>query len=248
MKRRSFIKIAAAGAGAIIAPTIVPSTVFGKSAPSNKIQIGQIGFGRIARSHDLPDTMWDDRSRVISVCDVDSKRATDGKRFIDSFYAGKTGNKKYIDTRIFSDYKEMLQSREIDAVIISTPDHWHAQPAVEAAVAGKDIYLQKPTSLTIKEGRILSNIVQKKEVILQVGTQQRSSAQFRIAAELVRNGKIGRIHTVKIGLPGDPPGPETEEMPIPENLDYDMWLGSTPEVYYTETRVHPQHDYSRPGW
>jgi predicted dehydrogenase len=248
MERRKFIKSAAIGAGVFAVPTIVPSSVFGKSAPSNKIQIGQIGFGRIARIHDLPDTMRNDAARVFAVCDVDRIRANDGKNFIDRYYADKKGKKKYMDTRIFDDYREMLQSKDLDAVIISTPDHWHAQPAVEAALAGKDIYLQKPTSLTISEGRILSDIVRKKNVILQMGTQQRSSPQFRIAAELVRNGRIGKIHTVKIGLPGDPAGPETKEMPIPENLNYDKWLGSTPEVYYTETRVHPQDGYSRPGW
>ena len=94
----------------------------------------------------------------------------------------------------------------------------------------------------------MSDIVRKQGVILQVGTQQRSSPQFRIAAELVKNGRIGKLHTVKIGLPGDPSGPEAPEMPIPKNLNYDMWLGSTPEVYYTEMRVHPQNDYGRPGW
>ena len=110
----------------------------------------------------------------------------------------------------------MLTDPEIDAVIISTPDHWHSQPAMEAALAGKDIYLQKPTSLTIEEGRQLSDIVHRQGVILQLGTQQRSSPQFRIAAELVRNGRIGRLHTVKVGLPGDPSGPEAEEMPVPD--------------------------------
>jgi len=242
------MKTAAAGAGALVLPTIVPLTVFGKTAPSNKIQIGQIGFGRIAKTHDLPETMKYDMARVVAVCDVDSKRAADGKQFIDGFYARSTGKKKYMDTKIYDDYREMLLRKDLDAVIISTPDHWHAQPAVEAALAGKDIYLQKPTSLTIKEGRILSDIARKKGVVLQMGTQQRSSPQFRIAAELVRNGRIGKLHTVKIGLPGDPAGPETSPMPVPANLNYDMWLGSTPDVYYTETRVHPQHDYSRPGW
>ncbi|MCF8225802.1 MAG: Gfo/Idh/MocA family oxidoreductase [Bacteroidales bacterium] len=248
MKRRKFIRSAAVGAGVFAMPAVVPSTVFGKSAPSNRIQIGQIGFGRIARSHDLPETMKYESAQVVGVCDVDSKRAADGKKFIDAFYAKKTGKQRYADTRIYETFSDLINSSRIDAVIISTPDHWHAQPAVEAALAGKDIYLQKPTSLTIREGRILSDIVRKKGVILQMGTQQRSSPQFRIAAELVRNGRIGKLHTVKIGLPGDPPGPETSEIPVPPNLDYDMWLGSTPEVYYTETRVHPQQDYSRPGW
>jgi predicted dehydrogenase len=140
---------------------------------------------------------------------------------------------------------------EIDAVIISTPDHWHAQIAMEAALAGKDIYLQKPNSLTIKEGRQLSNVINQTGRILQIGSQQRSInpwPQFKRACELVRNGRIGQITNVEIGLPGDPGGPEEPEMDIPGNLDYDMWLGSTPEVYYTEKRVHPQKDFSRPGW
>jgi len=115
-------------------------------------------------------------------------------------------------------------------------------------LAGKDNYLQKPTSLTIAEGRLLSDIARQKGTILQMGTQQRSSKQFRIAAELVRNGRIGEIHTVKVGLPGDPSGPEAAEMPIPENLNYDMWLGETPYVYYTEIGVHPAKGYGRPGW
>lgn len=248
MQRRKFIKSAAAGAGAFAIPTIVPASVFGKTAPSNRIQIGQIGCGRIARTHDLPNTMQYDVAKVIGVCDVDSKRAREGKELVDKFYSEKTGKSRYNDTKVYDTYQEMLASKEIDAVLISTPDHWHAQPAVEAALAGKHIYLQKPTSLTIKEGRILSDIVKREGITLQMGTQQRSSPQFRIAAELVRNGRIGALHTVKIGLPGDPSGPETEPMPVPANLNYDMWLGSTPEVYYTETRVHPQDGYSRPGW
>ena len=109
-----------------------------------------------------------------------------------------------MNVKIYEDYRKLLQNPDIDAVIISTPDHWHAQPAIEAALAGKDIYLQKPTSLTIKEGRLLSDVVKRQKVILQVGTQQRSMPQFRIAAELVRNGRIGKLETVKIGLPGDP--------------------------------------------
>lgn len=230
-------------------PTIVPSTVFGRNAPSEKINIGQIGFGRIAYTHDLPETLKYDSARVIAVADLDTNRAAQGKKFLDNFYSKKTGKADYINSKIYDDYRKMLQDPGIDAVIISTPDHWHAQPAIEAALAGKDIYLQKPTSLTIKEGRLLSDIVRKKKVILQVGTQQRSMPQFRIAAELVRNGRIGKLHTVKIGLPGDPAGPEAPEMPVPQNLNYDMWLGSTENVYYSEMRVHPQNSLTdRPGW
>ena len=249
MKRRKFIGKTALGTLASVGlPSIVPASVFGKNAPSNKINIGQIGCGRIARSHDLIDTMAYDVANVIAVCDLDSKRMKDAKELVDKFYQEKKGKINYRGTKVYGDYREMLMDKDIDAVLISTPDHWHAQPAMEAAIAGKDIYLQKPTSLTVKEGRQLVNAVQKNKVILQVGTQQRAMPQFRIAAELVRNGRIGNLHTVKIGLPGDPSGPEALAMPIPKNLNFDMWLGSTPEVPYTEIGVHPQEGYGRPGW
>ncbi|WP_268033692.1 Gfo/Idh/MocA family protein [Algoriphagus sp. PAP.12] len=247
MKRRDFIMKTAVAGAAFGFPTIVPASVFGKNAPSNKINIGQIGCGRIARDHDMPGTWRHDEARIIAVSDLDSKRMADGKKYVEEYYTKKMGT-PYIDVKQYGDYREMLLNPDIDAVVISTPDHWHSQPAMEAALAGKHIYVQKPTSLTIKEGRQLVDVVNKTGVVLQLGTQQRSSEQFRIAAELVRNGRIGKLHTVRIGLPGDPAGPEAPEMPIPSNLNFDMWLGSTPEVPYTEIGVHPQHDYSRPGW
>ncbi len=249
MKRRIFLKNAsAAAAGAIVVPTLVPSSVFGKNAPSNRINIGQIGCGRIARSHDMAETLKYDRATIMAVCDVDSKRMADGKKLVEGYYNKKTGSNNAVDVKIYGDYRELLLDKDIDAVMISTPDHWHSQPAMEAALAGKDIYLQKPTSLTVEEGRLLSDIVHRQGVILQVGTQQRSDAQFRRAAELVRNGRIGKVHTVKIGLPGDPSGPVFETSPVPKNLNFAMWLGSTPELEYKEKLVHPQNDYSRPGW
>jgi len=251
MKRRTFLKSSAAtAAGAIVAPTIIPSHVLGKHAPSNKIRIGQIGFGRIAMTHDLPESLRHEVAMGVAVADVDIKRATLGRDWIAKFYAdkGKTG---YPDVAVYQDYREMLQDKSIDAVIISTPDHWHAQPAMEAALAGKDIYLQKPASLTIAEGRQMSDIVHRTGVIFQQGSQQRGTSpwpQFHRACELVRNGRVGELQKIEIGLPGDPGGSEELKMPVPENLNYDMWLGSTPMQYYTEKRVHPQHDFSRPGW
>ncbi|MGR3811252.1 Gfo/Idh/MocA family protein [Jiulongibacter sp. NS-SX5] len=232
-------------AAAIALPTIVPSTVFGKNAPSNKIQVGQIGCGRIARGHDMPGTMQHDVSRIISVCDLDSNRTKDGKKLVEDYYKKKGTS---VDVTMYDDYREMLLNKELDAVIISTPDHWHAQPAIEAALAGKHVYLQKPTSLTIAEGRLLSDVIHRTGKILQVGTQQRSSPQFRYAAELVRNGRIGKLHTVKVGLPGDPGGPLAETQPVPAGFNFDMWLGSTPEMPYSEMLVHPQKGYGRPGW
>ncbi|WP_372932804.1 Gfo/Idh/MocA family protein [Mariniphaga sediminis] len=249
MGRRNFLKNTTLTAtGTLIIPTIVPSSVFGKNAPSNKIHVGQIGCGRIARSHDMAETLKYDVARMVAVSDVDNKRMADGKKLVEDFYKEKTGSSNPIDVKMYTDYKDMLSDKNIDAVVISTPDHWHAQPAIEAALAGKDIYLQKPTSLTVEEGRLLSDMVHQQGVILQVGTQQRSWAQFRRAAELVRNGRIGKVHTVKIGLPGDPSGPVFQTGPVPSSLNFDMWLGSTPEVEYKENLVHPQNDYSRPGW
>lgn len=246
LNRRNFIKKTTATTFAAVAlPCIVPASVLGKNAPSNKIQIGQIGCGRIARAHDMPGTMQHEVSQMIAVCDLDRNRMKDGKQLVDQFYNDKG---KKVDTQMFENYQEMLTSKEIDAVIISTPDHWHAQPALEAALANKHVYLQKPTSLTVEEGRLLSNIVQQQNVILQVGTQQRSSKQFKDAAELVRNGRIGKIHTVKVGLPGDPGGPTAVSEAVPENLNFDAWLGSTPEMNYSEMLVHPKTGYSRPGW
>jgi myo-inositol 2-dehydrogenase / D-chiro-inositol 1-dehydrogenase len=250
MKRRHFLKSAVStAAGALVAPAILPARAHAGSSAGDKINIGQIGCGRIARDHNLPEILKYDTARVVAVCDLDRRRMADGKKMIEEYYAKKSGSAHSVDVRMFADYREMLRDPSIDAVIISTPDHWHAQPAIEAALAGKDIYIQKPLTLTVREGRLLSDVVARKKVILQVGAQCRSSdPQYRKAAELVRNGRIGKLHTVKLGMAGDPPGPEVKEMPVPESLDYNTWLGSTPEVFYHELRVHPQKDYSRPGW
>jgi myo-inositol 2-dehydrogenase/D-chiro-inositol 1-dehydrogenase len=252
MNRRTFIQTTAVAATGLLGlPTIVPSVVFGNSRPNDKIQIAQIGMGRIAREHDLPEVIKHDLCRVVAVADLDSKRGAEGKKWIEDQYARRTGKPGYVDVKVYADYREMLKDPSIDAVIISTPDHWHAQPAMEAALAGKDVYLQKPASLTIAEGRALSDTVHRTGRIFQIGCQQRSLnpwPQFHRTCELVRNGRIGDLKSIKIGLPVDPSGQQEPEMPVPANLNYDRWLGSTPLVYYTEKRVHPQKDYSRPGW
>jgi predicted dehydrogenase len=252
INRRDFIrntaKVTVAGglmSGAF--PTIVPASVLGKNAPSNQINIAAMGTGRISRSHDIPNVWKHDSARIIAVSDLDSKRMYDAKKLVNDYYAKKTG-KAYDGVQTYGDYREALLNKDIDAVIISTPDHWHSLMAVHSVEAGKDVYLQKPTSLTISDGRAVSNAVHRTGRILQIGTQQRSSPQFRYASELVRNGRIGDVHTVEVGLPGDPAGDEEPEMPIPSNLNYEMWLGPTPYVYYTEKRVHPQEGYDRPGW
>lgn len=228
-------------------PTIVPASVFGKYSPSNRLNIGAIGTGRISRDHDMAETIKYDNARIVAVCDVDSKRLADAVNYVNGYYS-KKGNQDYKGAKAYDDYRELLNNKDIDGVLISTPDHQHSIMGIHAVEAGKDVYLQKPASLTIEDGRALSNAVHRTGRILQIGSQQRSSVQFRYACELVRNGRIGQLKKIIIGLPVDPSGEEEAEMPIPRNLNYDAWLGMTPYVYYTEKRVHPQNDYSRPGW
>ena len=235
------------GAEAAGFPSIVPATVLGAQAPSNQITIGAIGVGRISRGHDMPGLWKFPQARIMAVCDLDARRVADAKVLVNGQYT-KTSGKPYDGVTGYADYRELLANRDIDAVVISTPDHWHAAIAIAAARAGKDIYLQKPASLTIAEGRALSDAVHRTGVIFQIGSQQRSQPQFHRACELVRNGRIGQVKTVQVGLPGDPSGPDEPEMPVPPQFNYDMWLGSTARVYYTEKRVHPQVGYDRPGW
>jgi predicted dehydrogenase len=228
-------------------PSIVPSSVLGAAAPGNRINVGAIGTGRISRAHDLPGIWKHAGARVTAVCDVDRKRVDEARVLVNGHYTKALGT-PHDGVKAYTDYRELLADRDIDAVVISTPDHWHALITIQAVEAGKDVYLQKPTSLTIAEGRAVSNAVHRTGRVFQIGSQQRSSPQFRYAAELVRNGRIGELKTVYVGLPGDPSGDDEPEMPVPKNLDYDIWLGSTPVVYYTENRVHPQNGYGRPGW
>lgn len=241
-------------------PTIVPASVFGKNAPSNLINVASIGCGRISTIHDMTGISQYAGARIMAVCDLDKNRADNGPAAVKSNYlkmakfnGGLTGD---WDIKVYYDYKELLENKNIDAVHISLPDHQHAIVGVHAVNAGKDVYLQKPASLTIEEGRILSNAVKKSGRILQMGSQQRSIdpwPQFKKACELVRNGRIGQLQRVEVGLPGDPGGGTREVMKVPANLNYDAWLGATPEINYTEDSVHsqdasPKGISSRPGW
>ncbi len=250
--RRMFLRRTAAAAAAFGFPTFIPSRALGASAPSRVLQIAQIGCGRIAESMDLPGVLKHPRlARIVAVADFDRRRAELARRQIARSYEKSLALK--FEPSVHQDYHELLQRADIDAVMISTPDHWHAQPVVEAAIAGKDIYVQKPLSLTLAEGRLAADAVRAKGRILQIGSQQRSTAQFHRACELVRNGVLGQLKAVRIGLPIDPAGGNATTMAVPAPLNFDAWLGSTPAVPYTEDRVHPQSNdpqkrFARPGW
>jgi len=247
--RRAFGKWLAGTAAALSAgalPLIVPARLLGAQAPSNRIRVGQIGCGRIAQAHDVPSVLKSGLADYVAVCDVDSRRAADSKAQMAEWY--RHAGLPAPPLQVFSDYRELLSQPDLDAVVISTPDHWHAQLVAAAVLAGKDVYVQKPFTMTIAEGILLRDLVAKTGRIVQVGSQQRSTTQFRFACELVRSGRVGTVRRVEIGLPIDPTQPDEPAQPVPANLQYDPWLGCTPEVYYTEQGVHPQHGYGRPGW
>ena len=247
LSRRQFLKASLAGAaGVAMMPTIIPSSVLGANAPSNKIQVGQIGCGRIATDMDIPGILKQDVARIVAVCDLDSRRLALAKDRVEKHYAGKTGSPSALVVKSYGDYRELLKDKGIDAIAISTPDHWHCEPVIAGALAGKDIYVQKPLSMTLVEGRQVSDIVTAKKRAFQIGSQQRSDSpwpQFRRACELVRNGRIGKVHTVKVGLPTDPSGGDATSRSRPTWTMRCGWAGRlrplTPKTACTRRKTSP---------
>ena len=243
--RRNFLKTTAA----IGAAQIVPASVLGANAPSNRINVGVLGTG----TRGLPDMqvfMRNDDVQIMAICDVN--KASYGYRdetrlmgrepalaVANKYYADKTRSGRYGGVEAYTDFRNIIDRDDVDAVVVVTPDHWHCLMTVMAAKAGKDIYCQKPMTLTIGDGQRMIEAVRKHKRILQTGSQYRSHPAARRACELVRNGRIGelkRIHTYlglnnKIG-----PGPGWKPMPVPSGFDYNMWLGPAPDVPYHELR------------
>jgi predicted dehydrogenase len=224
--------------------------LFGAEAPGKKINVAQIGCGRMGRS-DMGNVLNESLARVVAVCDLDAHRLAEGKKLAEDYYTqrGESG----VNVKTFHDYHDVLASPDIDAVVVTVPDHSHARLAIEAAIAGKHIYVQKPVTYNIAEAIGLRRAVEARKIILQTGSQQRSErpwGSFRKASEAVRNGRIGQLKTIKIGIGLDrPSGHAPAPMPVPENLDYERWLGSAPEQPYMELRGHPQDSLEgRPGW
>ncbi|MCX7048557.1 MAG: Gfo/Idh/MocA family oxidoreductase [Candidatus Sumerlaeota bacterium] len=258
INRRVFLKEAAkaAGAGAAIlaAPAIIPASALGADkavAPSNRIGMGIIGTGNQGLG-ELGNWLGDERVQVLAVCDVNREspgywggvaggREVARKRVEDK-YAEARRSGKYKGCEAYEDFRELLARPDIDAVYIATPDHWHAIIAIAAAKALKDIYGQKPLSLTIAEGRAMCDAVKRYGRVFQAGSQQRSDWNFRRACELVRNGRIGKLQTVRCGLPGGTPdysagkSVKTEITPVPNGFNYDLWLGPAPYAPYCPAR------------
>jgi len=229
MKRRTFV---ATATGAVFAlPRFVPSSALGQDgevAASNRIAIGCIGVGN--RGRQVLDGLLNHRdARVVAVCDVNARQRSAAVRRVDDHYQA-TG------CRAHHDFRELLARDDVDVVLIATPDHWHVVMALAAARVGKDIYLEKPIGVTLAEARALRAAVRRYDTVLQFGTQQRSDGRFRTACELVRNGRIGRLRTVCVWSPGSNAGGSLERVPVPEWLDYEMWVGPAPMSPYTKHR------------
>ncbi|MBM4027373.1 MAG: Gfo/Idh/MocA family oxidoreductase [Planctomycetes bacterium] len=248
VSRRDVLRTSVAVGAGLAFPALVPASVFGAQAPSERITVGCIGVGRMGTG-DMKEALGFQHVQVVAVCDVDSKRVSIAQKTVESTYAKRTGGGDYKGCATYGDYRELVARKDIDAVQIATPDHWHILPALAAARAGKDIFLQKPLTLTIQEGRLLSDTVRRYNRIFLVGSQQRSEKEWRTACELVRNGRVGKLQRILVGFGTDPGCEPKPTMPVPENLDYEMWLGPAPWAPYTEERVHPQNSISaRPGW
>ncbi|MDB6106651.1 MAG: iolG 1, partial [Gammaproteobacteria bacterium] len=192
--RRAFGKLVTGAAAVLSAgslPLVIPVRLLGAEAPSNRLRIAQIGCGRIAQVHDVPAVLKSGLADYVAVSDLDSRRMADSKAQVEAFYRQSALPAPQV--RQFSDYRDLLSQPDLDAVVISTPDHWHAQVAAAAVLAGKDVYVQKPFTMTVAEGILLRDLIAKTGRIVQVGSQQRSTAQFRFACELVRSGRIGAV-------------------------------------------------------
>ncbi len=234
--RREFLKSAALVGATLALPTIVPSTVLGRNAPGNRITVGLIGMGLMMGSHHHIMLGRED-TQVLAVSDVDRGKRERAQAQTEKAYGAKQASGAYKGCDAYNEYERVIERSDIDAVIVATPDHWHAMISLAAMKSGKDVYVQKPMTLTIREGRLMSNAARQYGAILQVGSQQRSERAFRKACEIVRNGWIGKVHTIYTSLGEFPPPQTLPEEPIPDGFDYDRWLGPTPWYPYNKKRV-----------
>ena len=263
LPRRDFCRQSFAGLAGIMAsgaaPALVPASVLGAEAPSNKIALGVIGCGRIANAYNVPSCLKKGGSKYcsfIALSDVDLVRLRHLKRRLAA--KDMQGRDLVSEARCSQDYRRLLADPALDGVLIAVPDHWHAQMAVEACRAGKDVFLQKPMAMTIGEGRAIVDAAKKYNRILRTGTQERTEENFIHAVECVREGRIGKVVRVEVGVPDDPREYDLPvEEPVPEGFDWNMWQGPAPcEAPYSRLRSHNRGvgrdagkvNFARGGW
>ena len=230
--RRQFLKRSAqTSMAAICLPSLAASSVFGadgETAPSNRINVGCIGVGPQGRG-DMGNFLNQKDARVVAVCDVKQDQLDLAANQVNQFYKNQ-------DCARYEDFRELTARKDIDVVLIATPDHWHVLTALSAIRSGKDVYVEKPLAISLAEHQMLRSEVQKRGRIFQFGTQQRSEGAFRKACELVRNGRIGKLQHINVWGPGSTPGGSVRVAPVPSNMNYDFWLGQAPYKPYTEDR------------
>jgi len=229
MTRRDFLKRTGAVAGAGLAfPTIITGPALGAAdvpAASERVRLGFIGVKNRGMQNLRPLM-----KHAVAVCDVDKVVLAAAKEAVE---------KANGSCAAYTDYRKLLESKDIDAVVISTPDHWHALQTIHACQAGKDVFCEKPLSLTIHEGQAMVKAARRYNRIVQTGSQQRSGSEFILGRELIRSGRIGKVHTVRVGIPGvNFKGPAVPNSAPPPELDFDFWLGPAPERPYNEKQVH----------
>ncbi len=249
IKRRDFLKQAGLLAGAA---SVIPASAWSSSnvMPNDRITLGFIGVGKQGEGL-LRGFLNSPETHVLAVCDVDANKMERARKNVDAYYS-KQKELNYKGCDAYRDFRDVLERKDIDAVVIATPDHWHAIPAIMAARAGKDIYCEKPLTLTIAEGREMVNEVRRHNRVFQTGSMQRSSSGFRQACELVRNGYIGDVKTVRVSIrTGFIPHPivcELPEEPKPAELDWDMWQGPAPNRPYNAILAPPISFTGYPAW
>ncbi len=248
ISRRSFIKRGLAVSAAFGMPAIIPGSAFGANAAGNRVNVGLVGCGNIGHYHKNWLKQWDD-VRIVAVCDAYTSRRIAMAEELNAHYGASDV------TRVYDDFREVLAHPDVDAVFIGAHDNWHTPMAIAAARNGKDIYCQKPLTLDLEQAKILRTAVNENKRVFQFGTQYRSESSFPKMVELVRNGYIGALQRIDVwcrNVLNDTkqyhvaPYGSTEEVPVPEDLDFNMWQGPSPMVPYTVDRCTPWGGYHCP--
>ncbi len=236
--RRTFLKAAACA----VAPRVLPSRLFGRQAPSTRIHVAMIGMGRQAFYSNLQPFLNADNVRVVAVCDVDRWRLENAKKKVDEHYHDSA-------CQVYTDWREVLDRDDVDAIMNSTSDQWHVPISLAAVRRGKHVSCEKPLTLSVAEGRVLADAVRQAGVTFRTDSECRSHAHMIKLAELARNGYLGSLRRIEVGVPaGDTAGGDPTPARVPEELNYDMWVGPAPFHPYCVDRVHPPKAYTRPGW
>jgi predicted dehydrogenase len=246
VSRRRFLQgIAAAATPVIVSPAVLGA---GKTTPpSERVTVGIIGIGKMAGDYHLPSLLGLADVQVVAVCEVDTTRRLHGKQVVEKHYSKQ---RPYKGCAAYNDFRDVVARKDVDAVCIATPEHWHAIPAIEACKAGKDVYCEKPLTLTIREAKLSIDAVRKHGRVFQTGSQQRSNmfGQFREAAEIIRSGRLGQIKTVTVGVGGPSKWCDLPEEPMEPGLDWNLWLGAAPQRPYNSI-LSPRKVHNHfPAW